>query len=56
MSLPRLREDDLKELEEKFSEWSEMGYSLSLFLYELLKKERMENEYLRRRLNETRIE
>lgn len=46
--------ESLNNLEEKFSEWSDMGYSLSTYLYELLKIERERNQYLERRLNGTR--
>jgi hypothetical protein len=50
MSLQQQKPWQLQEIEENFSEWSEMGYSLSSYLFELLKKERDENDYLRRRI------
>jgi len=43
--------NDVFYLEENFSEWSEMGYSLSNYLFQLLKLEREKNEYLERRLS-----
>lgn len=54
--IQQTQSQQLQEIEENFSEWSEMGYSFSGYLFELLKKERSENEYLRRRISGTRIE
>lgn len=53
MNSPQLKKCELEIIEENFSEWSEMGYSLSSYLYELLQKERAENEYLKRRLEKS---
>lgn len=46
--------NEFKELKEKFSEWSEMGYSFEYYLFEIIKAEQNKNEYLKKALDGTR--